>query len=521
MNYYLRKFMMYHLVHQRDREGFSITKIAEEFGINWRTAKRLLSMSEEDYQVEIEKERGRKRTLEPYQGYVKEKLDLHPETTAAQMHDWLKEHYTDFPPVTARTVFNFVHSVRERYNLPRTASVREYTMVPELDYGLQGQADFGFYNMKTTLGKIKKVQFFTLVLSRSRYKYVVFSDIPFTIISVIEAHEKAFRYLGGRPKELVYDQDRLFLIDENLGDLVLTAEFRAYVRQSGFSTWFCRRSDPETKGKVENVVRYIKQNFLYNRSFKDLETLNQEALAWLGRTANALPHGTIRKIPAEEFDTEKAFLREWKPYTIQQADYPLYTIRKDNTISWKGNFYSLPLGSYKGKGSQVFLKEALDQVIMLNEAKEEICRHPICRLKGQKIIQTDHKRDKSQVIAQTIREFCEMMEDQQQALEWVSLIREAKPRYIRDQIQLLRTTVAALGPGIAGKTLRYCLGNKILSAVDFRTIAEAYTREETAGQQEEIRIIPINPLNGERPREHMVPDKSDLDTYEAILSRSV
>lgn len=30
MNYYLRKFMMYHLIHQRDREGFSITKIAGE-----------------------------------------------------------------------------------------------------------------------------------------------------------------------------------------------------------------------------------------------------------------------------------------------------------------------------------------------------------------------------------------------------------------------------------------------------------------------------------------------------------
>lgn len=130
-------------------------------------------------------------------------------------------------------------------------------MVPELDYGLQGQADFGFYNMKTTLGKIKKVQFFTLVLSRSRYKYVFFSDTPFTVISVIEAHEKAFRYLGGRPKELVYDQDRLFLIDENLGDLVLTAEFRVYVRESGFSTWFCRRADPESY--VEFYIKRVKE----------------------------------------------------------------------------------------------------------------------------------------------------------------------------------------------------------------------------------------------------------------------
>jgi transposase len=70
--------------------------------------------------------------------------------------------------------------------------VRDYASVVELAYGLQAQVDFGFYNM-TTLGKNKKVQFLTFVLSRSRYKYILFSDIPFTTTSVINAHESAFQ----------------------------------------------------------------------------------------------------------------------------------------------------------------------------------------------------------------------------------------------------------------------------------------------------------------------------------------
>ncbi len=43
--------------------------------------------------------------------------------------------------------------------------------------------------------------------------------------------------------------------------------------------------DPESKGKIENVVKYVKQNFLYNRCFCDIATLNEEVLQWLNRTA--------------------------------------------------------------------------------------------------------------------------------------------------------------------------------------------------------------------------------------------
>ena len=66
---------------------------------------------------------------------------------------------------------------------------------------------------------------------------------------------------GGRPKKVLYDQDKVLLHDENLGDLILTKCFRAFVNQQHFEPVFCRKSDPESKGKVENVVKYVKQNF--------------------------------------------------------------------------------------------------------------------------------------------------------------------------------------------------------------------------------------------------------------------
>jgi transposase len=520
MNYYLNKLMTYHQVHQMEREGFSIQRIAGYLGMDWRTAKRLLSLDEQQYLLEQEIPTRRKSSLSMYEEFVKDKLLLHPSTPAAQMHDWLKERHQDFPVFNPKTVFNFVHTVRTKYNIPKIAKQRDYACVPELPYGLQAQVDFGFYNMATTLGKTKKVQFFTFVLSRSRYKYILFSDTPFTTASVINAHERAFQSIKGCPVEIVYDQDRLFMISENLGDIIMTAGFRSYVNQSSFITHFCRKADPESKGKVENVVKYVKQNFLYNRSFKDLETLNDEVHDWLIRTGNALNHGTTRKIPAEEYDIEKDFLNPWHPAMAVQEAYPLYTVHKDNKISYKSNVYSVPLGTYLGKGTTIFLKVTLDQLIMINHQAQEICRHDLSRLKGQKILARDHGRDKQAAIVAMMAEFSELMENKLQALNWVSLIQHHKPRYIRDQIQLLKATVTGLDPYIASQALNYACLHQIVSATDFKAITLALKREQVKDSLPHPKIIQMNPLSGEtRKIADTAPDQSDLVSYETLFNK--
>lgn len=516
MNYYLSKIMMYHLVNQMDRDGHSITRIAEYYELNWRTVKHLLSISEEQYLHELEKGRSRVLKLDMFQDFVKDKLTLFPDTSAAQMHDWLKEHHDDFPQISQKTVFNFVQFVRNEYNIPKVEPIRDYACVAELPYGLQGQVDFGFYNMKTTLGKTKKVQFFTFVLARSRYKYILFTDVPFTTETVIQAHEKAFEAIRGIPNEIVYDQDRLFLVSENLGDLIMTSGFKGYPKERGFKVWFCRKADPESKGKVENVVKYVKQNFLYNRLYRDLDTLNDDVSDWLHRTGNALPHGTTKRIPADEYCIEESFLTPWYPIIIPAVDYPAYAVRKDNTISWKSNLYSLPLGTYKGPGTEVFVSDTTLEIILLDKDKKELCRHLVSPFTGQKILKTDHNRDKGLAIAEMMQEFCGLLQDQDAALKWVSQIKEDKPRYIRDQIQLLMATVNKVGQQVAGQALDYCRTHQIISAVDFKAVAEKLKQEQPV--LKEAIIIPLNPLNGKNhPKEILDPDKSDLHAYEILF----
>lgn len=316
----LNNWIMYHELQKLKRLGFSNAKIARQLELDQRTVSKYLNMSEEEYEQYLLLTYERKKLLTPHETFVANKLSLYQDTSAAQMHDWLKEYYVDFPDVSPRTVYNFVMYVLQKHNIPFVRSYREYFPVEELPYGEQSQVDFGEYNMRTSNSKRKKVVFFAMVLSRSRMKYTWFLDKPFTAETVVMAHENAFEFFGGITKTIVYDQDRTMVVDENAGNIILTSTFRQYTKSQNFKLHFCRKADPESKGKIENVIQYVKKNFLYNRLFSDIEMLNTEALAWLNRTANFLPHNYTEKTPVSEFIIEKKYLNTYTPVIIENKE---------------------------------------------------------------------------------------------------------------------------------------------------------------------------------------------------------
>ncbi len=86
-------------------------------------------------------------------------------------------------------------------------------------------------------------------MSRSKQKFVYFSCTPFTSALAVYAHELAFAYFGGKPRRIIYDQDKVLLVRENLGDLILTRTFRAFVNEQHFQPVFCRPADPKAREK--------------------------------------------------------------------------------------------------------------------------------------------------------------------------------------------------------------------------------------------------------------------------------
>jgi len=512
----LNQWIMYHLIHHYDRLGFSSERIARYLGMDGRTIRKYLTMSEQDFEQSLISRVKREKTLSSYEDFVKQKLLEFQDTSSSQIHDWLKEHHPDLPDVTSKTVYNFVMHVRQTHNIPIVKPAREYSPVEELPYGEQAQVDFGDYNMRMTDGTRKKVKFFAMVLSRSRMKFIWFLDKPFTAQTVCQAHENAFEFFGGIPKTIVYDQDRTMLVDENLGDVILTTTFKEYTKSRSFILHFCRKSDPESKGKIENVIQYVKKNFLYNRSYYDLEALNTEAVAWLGRTANCLPHNLTKKSPDSEFLIEQEYLKPYTPLTIQNMEHKTYTVRKDNTIAFRSNFYELPRGTYKGAGTLVIVKENDNILSIYNLQEGQICTFPISGLKGQKITNTNHRRDTSKTLDEMIKQTVNYFTQNEQALCFVMKIREVYPRYTRDHLQVLLKVLPTADKLVVDKTLDFCLSNQLFNGHEFEQVLHVHLLENQASvKQNPIKLF----NNGNIDKAVQTPQTSNIQDYENIVNQ--
>ncbi len=510
-------WIMYYEIQRLIRDGLTLNAISKFLGMNRRTVRRYSLMTEAEYCSFLDNKEVRDKLLTPYESFVHGKLKAHCGVSAAQMHDWLKEYHPDFPQTAPKTVYNFVMWLRQKYNIPLEEPGREFFVVEQLPYGQQAQADFGEYLLRSIEDKRKRIYFFVMMLSRSRMKFVRFSESPFTTRTSIDAHEEAFQFFRGKTFEVVYDQDRLFLVNEGLGDLLLTKEFKDYVFEQEFHLYFCRKNDPQSKGKVENVVKYVKQNFLYARSYSDIETLQSQVLGWLQRTGNGMPHSTTKKIPLEEWEIEQRELQPWSTVRLLPS-YITRSIRKDNSLAWQGNFYSVPQGTYKTKDTMVMIWLKQDELHVHDLGGIFICRHKIVESKGNTVINTDHKRDKSlklkELLAQTAGKFL----NPGLALEYFEMIRREKPRYQRDQVQAIAKAIEGLNKQLVADVLQKCIDQRYAGAVMFRQLLALQETEKNYPVAPLGKIILLDSSNNKKADTQ--PDKSDLNTYEDAFETS-
>jgi hypothetical protein len=512
--------IMYHEIRRlRNHEGFSIQRIADYYSINFRTAKKLLCMSEEDFDNFLEQKGNRTPLLDPYREFMVKYLNKFQDTPSAVIHDRLKEHFPHFPQVDPKTVYNYVMRLRLEHCLPRiTASERQYSAVPDLPPAEQAQVDFGEKKLRSSSGQWVKVYFFTMLLCFSRQKYVLFQDHPFTSHDAVIAHEKSFEFFQGIPRQIIYDQDSVFLSSENLGDYKMSEVFDRYQTSRPFKVVFCRADDPESKGKVENVVKYVKQNFLFHRTFIDIPILNDQAVKWLNRTGNAMVHNTTRKIPQQQWIKEQPHLTKWAPlFPLGKQDG--YKVLKTNTVKYRGNIYSVPFGTYKNEQTRVFLQENDHELVMRDHACQVVATHMIPAGVGNNVINSNHRRNTSlrlEGLREKLRMFFSHSPD---ICEFVESIDRLYPRYVRDQLTSVLSLAESYGEDRAALALEFCRQNSLFSAGDFKSILQCQSQDKPPG----LLKAQIKPLGDAKTQliANMQPQTADIGKYEAIFNQSL
>lgn len=475
---------MYMEIQQLIKQGFSKSKVASKLGISRTTVHRHLKRSPSETAEWVESIQSRKKKLDPYKELILSWLRQYPDMSSAQVEDWLKEKYRQLE-VGGSTVREYVRRLRKEYNIVKETTSRDYEAVIDPPMGEQIQVDFGHTKQKTFDDKEVRLNFIAFVLSNSRYKYKEWLDRPFTTQDVIRAHEKAFQWFSGIPRELVYDQDSLIVVSENGGDLILTKEFQQYREMRRLNLRVCRKADPESKGRIENVVGFIKHNFAKHRIFHDIDAWNEQGWEWLHRTGNFKIHNTTKKRPVEMFSLEKQHLRPVSGKINFLNDYEnsiTRSVHKDNTVRYLSNRYSLPLGTFQ-KHQMVSVMETEDRHLLICQAEtgEILAKHCIPDGRGQLVKDRMHARDRTKGIDAFIDTVAHQFEDHDEALDYLEKLREKYPRYIRDQLQIiLRETKQSTGQ-ITTAALKECIKRNLYSATDFSDVVSYLQRQRQKG----------------------------------------
>ena len=464
---------MYYTIHSMRNQGFSKRQIAERQQIDFRTVSKYLAITPEEFEEKF-LNRERRRSLELYEGVVTDWIKQYPDMSAAQIYDWLKEHYQ--VTVAERTTRRFVDSLRKKHAIPKTKdSMRQYEAVIDPPMGHQMQVDLGeVYVFDAYKRRHIKLYCVAAVMSHSRYKWGMWYTQPLTAIKFTQALQTCFEYMSGMPKELVFDQDRLLAVDENYGDIIYTKEFEQFRLSSGFLVYLCRGADPESKGRIEAVVKYFKRNFAKNRQFMGIDVWNEECADWLERTGNVKRHETTKKIPAEVFEQERLFLKP-VPSTVRfSEDIVTRGVHKNNTIFFEGNRYTVPLGTYSS-GREVIL-EVDGEKLIIRDAIDNytIAEHALSRNKGELVSNNKHRRDTTTKLDTIQDALWKRFKNIDEAEVFLNQIRRLKTRHARDQFTLIEKTMDIHDQMVILKALNYCVTHSLFSAVEFKNAAQYF-----------------------------------------------
>ena len=239
---------------------------------------------------------------------------------------------------------NYVHPLRPPKKLP---AVRRYETEP----GKQAQMDWGICHYSDIKGAVHKVPVFVMVLGHSRSKYIEFTS-RCDLASLERCMVNAFTHFGGVPEKILTDNMKTVILGRECGRPLWNSAFEEFSVDMGFVPKVCAPRRPQTKGKVERLVGYVKDNFLPGRRFEDLSELNRQALQWC-RERDLETHGTTGKVPAEELEQEA--LQPLPPRAIMDRyRWETRNVTRDGFVSFDGIRYGVPW-QYSGRQVQVRL----------------------------------------------------------------------------------------------------------------------------------------------------------------------
>ena len=186
----------------------------------------------------------------------------------------------------------------------------------------------------------------------------------------------AFGYMGIPKYVLTGNMKSVVLHRDFEGHPVWQKDYESFMKTVGFQTKLCKPRHPFTKGKVERLVRFVKENFLAGRVLGNITDLNRAALEWCSRQ-NSSYHNATAGVPQELHESwcaEHLRILEMNPSLLFYL-CPERRISFDGFVNYEGRRFGVPF-SYRLSTARVMRKDDMIYIYS-SDLKQLLTTHDV------------------------------------------------------------------------------------------------------------------------------------------------
>ena len=269
--------------------------------------------------------------LRPYERLIDQWYQEYPFLRASQVYERLQGY-------GFKGSYGTVSVWTRKYRQKKRQAYHELTFLP----GEEAQVDWmeERFPWGVTYG-------FVMILAYSRYLFVRFYPRQ-SLEFFLQGHIEAYREIGGVAHRHRYDNLKSVVLERS-PEVKFNAQFLDFARHYGFSIHPCNPYRANEKGRVERVIRDIR-DFLRVNTFEDLMDLNRRVGLWRVQR-NQKIHRATEKTPVDALKEEKLKALPAIPYRPYRV--VLASITKTGFVEFETNRYSIP-SSYADRSCELF-----------------------------------------------------------------------------------------------------------------------------------------------------------------------
>lgn len=235
------------------------------------------------------------------------------------------------------------------------------------------QMDWGFVKVVSADGKEWQCACFAMVCHHCGMRYVeFFPNAKQENLFIGMLH--AFSVMGIPEKVLTDNMKSVVIGRDVLSNPIFNHDYNEFQKTFGFNTRLCKVAHPFTKGAVERLVRYVKENFIQGRCFVNLSELNKAALEWCCEK-NRIIYKDRDAAAIDVHYTEGCASLTKDMSLLLNYLAPERSISFDGYVNYEGRKFGVPL-SYRNKKARV-MREGEKLYVMNKDTFEKLSSYVV------------------------------------------------------------------------------------------------------------------------------------------------